>query len=168
MPGKAIGISMLSGYAGTQSRTADAIIQNRIAKSNISFGHAVVLTNDNKWDNVVEGTTAAQIAGIAVREVVQANTFDPQSNPDYMVETPCDVMVRGNCTVKCQRGTPKSGDAVYVRVKANATYQDAVVGGLEATADAANTVQVTNIEWTTGVMDANGMAEITIKTRAKG
>lgn len=168
MPGKAIGISMLSGYAGTQSRTADAIIQNRIAKSNISFGHAVVLTNDNKWDNVVEGTTAAQIAGIAVREVVQANTFDPQSNPDYMAETPCDVMVRGNCTVKCQRGTPKSGDAVYVRVKANATYNDAVVGGLEATADAANTVQVTNIEWTTGVMDANGMTEITIKTRAKG
>lgn len=168
MPGKAIGISMLSGYAGTQSRTADAIIQNRIAKSNISFGHAVVLTNDNKWDNVVEGTTAAQIAGIAVREVVQANTFDPQSNPDYMAETPCDVMVRGNCTVKCQRGTPKSGDAVYVRVKANATYQDAVVGGLEATADVANTVQVTNIEWTTGVMDANGMTEITIKTRAKG
>lgn len=168
MPGKAIGISMLSGYAGTQSRTADAIIQNRIAKSNISFGHAVVLTNDNKWDNVVEGTTAPQIAGIAVREVVQANTFDPQSNPDYMAETPCDVMVRGNCTVKCQRGTPKSGDAVYVRVKANATYHDAVVGGLEATADAANTVQVTNIEWTTGVMDANGMTEITIKTRAKG
>lgn len=168
MPGKAIGISMLSGYAGTQSRTADAIIQNRIAKSNISFGHAVVLTNDNKWDNVAEGTTAAQIAGIAVREVVQANTFDPQSNPDYMAETPCDVMVRGNCTVKCQRGTPKSGDAVYVRVKANATYQDAVVGGLEATADAENTVQVTNIEWTTGVMDANRMAEITIKTRAKG
>ena len=168
MPGKAIGISMLSGYAGTQSRTADAIIQNRIAKSNISFGHAVVLTNDNKWDNVLEGTTAAQIAGIAVREVVQANTFDPQSNPDYMAETPCDVMVRGNCTVKCQRGTPKSGDAVYVRVKANAAYQDAVVGGLEATADPANTVQVTNIEWTTGVMDANGMTEITIKTRAKG
>lgn len=168
MPGKAIGISMLSGYAGTQSRTADAIIQNRIAKSNISFGHAVVLTNDNKWDNVVEGTTAAQIAGIAVREVVQANTFDPQSNPDYMAETPCDVMVRGNCTVKCQRGTPKSGDAVYVRIKANVTYQDAVVGGLEAIADSANTVQVTNIEWTTGVMDANGMAEITIKTRAKG
>lgn len=168
MPGKAIGISLLSGYAGTQSRTADAIIQNRIAKNNIAFGHAVVLTNDNKWGNVVEGTTAEQIAGIAVREVVQANTFDPQSNPDYMAETPCDVMVRGNCTVKCQRGTPKSGDAVYVRVKANTTYQDAVVGGLEATADVANTVQVTNIEWTTGVMDANGMTEITIKTRAKG
>lgn len=168
MPGKAIGISLLSGYAGTQSRTADAIILNRVAKNNIAFGHAVVLTNDNRWDNVVDATTEAQIAGVAVREVIQANTFDPQSNPDYMAETPCDVMVRGNCTVKCQRGTPKSGDAVYVRVKKNNTYVDAVVGGFEATADAANTVQVTNIEWTTGVMDANGMTEITIKTRAKG
>lgn len=168
MPGKAIGISLLSGYAGTQSRTADAIIQNRVAKNNIAFGHAVVLTNDNRWDNVVDATTEAQIAGVAVREVIQANTFDPQSNPDYMAETPCDVMVRGNCTVKCQRGTPKSGDAVYVRVKKNNTYADAVVGGFEATADTENTVQVTNIEWTTGVMDANGMTEITIKTRAKG
>lgn len=168
MPGKAIGISLLSGYAGTQSRTADAIIQNRVAKNNIAFGHAVVLTKDNRWDNVADATTAAQIAGVAVREVIQANTFDPQSNPDYMAETPCDVMVRGNCTVKCQRGTPKSGDAVHVRVKKNNTYVDAVVGGFEATADAGNTVQVTNIEWTTGVMDANGMTEITIKTRAKG
>lgn len=168
MPGKAIGISLLSGYAGTQSRTADAIIQNRVAKNNIAFGHAVVLTNDNKWDNVVDATTEEQIAGVAVREVIQANTFDPQSNPDYMAETPCDVMVRGNCTVKCQRGTPKSGDAVYVRVKKNNIYVDAVVGGFEAIADEANTVQVTNIEWTTGVMDANRMTEITIKTRAKG
>lgn len=168
MPGKAIGISMLSGYAGTQSRTADAIIQNRIAKSNISFGHAVVLTNDNRWDNVSDATTAVQIAGVAVREVIQANTFDPQSNPDYMAETPCDVMVRGNCTVKCQRGTPKPGDAVYVRVKKDNTHADAVVGGFEASADTTNTVEVSNIEWTTGVMDANGMTEITIKTRAKG
>lgn len=168
MPGKAIGISLLSGYAGTQSRTADAIIQNRVAKNNIAFGHAVVLTNDNRWGNVVDGTTKEQIAGVAVREVIQANTFNPQSNPDYMAETPCDVMVRGNCIVKCQRGTPKSGDAVYVRVKKNNAYADAVVGGFEATADTTNTVQVTNIEWTTGVMDANGMTEITIKTRAKG
>ena len=42
MPGKAIGISLLSGYAGTQSRTADAIIQNRVAKNNIAFGLLLV------------------------------------------------------------------------------------------------------------------------------
>ena len=168
MPGKTIGISLLNGYAGTQSRTADAIIQNRIANDTIAFGMAVTLTQDNKWTPVTDSTTAADIAGVAVREVVQANTFDPQSNPDYMAGSPADVMVRGNCTVKCQRGTPKSGDAVYVRIKANVTYQNAVVGGFEASADTTNTVQVPNIEWTTGNMDANGMCEITIKSRAKG
>ena len=168
MPGKTIGIMMNAGYAGTQSRTADAIIQNRIADGAIAFGQAVVLTDGNRWKLVGTGTTAAQVAGIAVREVVQANMFNPQSNPDYLDGTPCDVMVRGNCTVKCQRGTPASGSAVYVRITKNDTYPDAVVGGFEATADGANTIQVDNIEWTTGVMDANNMTEVTVKTRAKG
>ena len=168
MPGRTIGIMMNVGYAGTQSRTADAIIQNRIAEGTIAFGQAVALTDTNKWRLVKTGDTAAVVAGIAVREVVQANTFDPQSNPDYVANVPCDVMVRGNCTVKCQRGAPASGAAVYVRITANNTYPNAVVGGFEAEADDANTIQVTNIEWTTGVMDANGNVEVTIKTRAKG
>lgn len=168
MSGRTIGIMMNVGYAGTQSRTADAIIQNRIAEGTIAFGQAVALTDTNKWRLVKTGDTAAVVAGIAVREVVQANTFDPQSNPDYVANVPCDVMVRGNCTVKCQRGTPASGAAVYVRITANNTYPNAVVGGFEAEADDANTIQVTNIEWTTGVMDANSNVEVTIKTRAKG
>ena len=168
MPGKTIGIMMNNGYPGTQSRTADAIIQNRVAEGTIAFGQAVVLTDTNKWRLVKTGDTAAVVAGVAVREVVQANTFDPQSNPDYVAGMPCDVMVRGNCTVKCQRGTPKSGTAVYVRITANNQYPNAVVGGFEAQADDANTIQVSNIEWTTGVIDANNNTEITIKTRAKG
>lgn len=168
MPGKTIGIMMNAGYAGTQSRTADAIIQNRVADGAISFGQAVILTADNRWKLVGAGTTAEMVAGIAVREVVQANTFDPQSNPDYMDKQPCDVMTRGNCTIKCQRGTPVSGAAVYVRIAVNDTYPDAIIGGFEASADGANTIQVPNIEWTTGVMDANNMTEVTVKTRAKG
>lgn len=168
MPGKTIGIMMNNGYPGTQSRTVDAIIQNRVAEGTIAFGQAVVLTDTNKWRLVKTGDTAAVVAGVAVREVVQANTFDPQSNPDYVAGMPCDVMVRGNCTVKCQRGTPKSGTAVYVRITANNQYPNAVVGGFEAQADDANTIQVSNIEWTTGVIDANNNTEITIKTRAKG
>lgn len=169
MPGRVIGISMNVGYPGTQSRSADAIIQNRIAAGTIAFGQAVALKGDtNQWRLVATGDAAADIAGVAVREVVQANTFDPQSNPDYVANVPCDVMTRGNCIVKCQKGTPVAGAAVYVRITANAQYADAVVGGFEAEADAGNTVQVPNIEWTTGVMDANKSVEITIKTRAKG
>lgn len=168
MPGKTIGVALNVGYPGTQSRSADAIIQARLANGAIKFGHAVKLTATNKWQEIGAGDTAADVAGVAVREVVQANTYDPQSNSDYLGGSVADVMVRGNCVVKCQRGTPASGAAVYVRIAANATYADAVVGGFEASADGNNTVQVTNIEWTTGVIDADKNAEITIKTRAKG
>lgn len=168
MPGKTVGIALSKGWPGTQSRTADAIIQCRVAANDFAFGIAAVLNKDNQWEAVTDSTTDADIAGVTVREVVQANTYDPQSNSDYLTGRMCDVMVRGNMVVKCQRGKPAPGQAVYVRVKANSTYADAVVGGFEATADPTNTVQVANIEWTTGEMDANNITEITIKSRAKG
>lgn len=165
MPGRTIGIKMGMGYPGGQSRQADAIIQNRIADGTIKFGHAVKLTSAGKWKEVATGDAATAVMGVAVREVVQANTFDPQSNPDYVDMAPCDVMTRGNCIVKCQRGTPTPGAAVYVRITANASYATAEVGGFEASADSTNTVQVTNMVWTTGVVDANGNCEISILTR---
>ena len=168
MPGKTIGIMMSVGYPGTQSRSADAIIQARVADGDIAFGQAVKLTANNKWKVVATGDTAAVVAGVAVREVVQANIYNPQSNPDFLNGSLCDVMTRGNCVVKCNRGTPSAGSAVYVRITANETYPNTIVGGFEAQADGANTIQVTNIEWTTGVTDSDGNAEITIKTRAKG
>lgn len=168
MPGTTIGISMNVGFAGTQSRTADAIIQSRVADGALFFGQAAKLTSSNKWKAIGAGDTADDVAGIAIREVVQANQFNPQANSDYVDGQACDVLVRGNCTVKCQRGTPAAGSAVYVRIAANASYPDCVVGGFEASSDSTNTIQVSNIEWTTGVIDSNLIAEVTVKTRAKG
>lgn len=165
MPGRTIGIKMGMGYPGGQSRQADAIIQNRIADGTIKFGHAVKLTSAGKWKEVATGDAETAVMGIAVREVVQANTFDPQSNPDYVNNQPCDVMTRGNCIVKCNRGTPTPGTKVYVRITANASYTGTEVGGFEASADSTNTVQPANIVWTTGVVDANGYCEVTILDR---
>lgn len=168
MPGKVIGTSMNVGYPGTQSRQADAIIQNRVADGAIAFGLAVKMTAANKWKQIAAGDDATVVAGIAVREVVQANVYNPQSNPDYLDGTPADVMVRGNCIVKCQKGTPAAGSAVYVRITADDTHPEYLVGGFEADADGAKTIQIPNIEWTTGVMDSNLACEVTVKTRAKG
>lgn len=168
MAGKVIGTSLNVGYPGTQSRQADAIIQNRVADGDIAFGLAVKVTNANKWKQIGAGDAATAVAGIAVREVVQANTYNPQSNPDYLSGSPADVMVRGNCIVKCQKGTPATGTAVYVRITADEAHPEYVVGGFEAVEDGEKSVQVPNIEWTTGVIDSNLCAEVTIKTRAHG
>ena len=169
MPGSTIGIKLNNGYAGTVSRTADCVIQNRIVNgADIAFGQAVILNDDNTFSIVGADTTETQIAGIAVREVIQANVFNPQSNPNYVAEMPCDVLVRGQCTVKCKRGIPKAGDPVYVRIKPNVDYQDSFVGDFEAADDAGNVIAVSNIEWTTGILDANKVAEVTVKTRQKG
>ena len=174
MPGKVIGIKMNTGYVGTVSASADAIIQARIAKKLITFGEPVVLVAaENKYlgvaDSVAGGTsfTATQFAGIAVREVVQANVYDPQETPGYAADSVVDVLTRGQCTVLCQRGTPTAGGTVYVRTVANASYPTAVVGGFEAADDSGKVVALTNVQWTTGNMNADKVAEVTVLTRNK-
>ena len=72
---------------------------------------------------------------------------------------------RGAGVVKCNSGTPTAGGKVYVRIKANASVVGGVVGGFEAADDGENTVELTNVQWTNGYVDANGVAEITILTR---
>lgn len=174
MPGKVIGIKMNTGYVGTVSASADAIIQGRIAKKLIKFGEPVVLVAaENKYlgvaDSITDGTdfTATQFAGIAVREVVQANVYDPQETPGYAANSVVDVLTRGQCTVLCQRGTPTAGGTVYVRTATSDTYPTAVVGGFEASEEAGKTVALTNVQWTTGNMNADKVAEVTVLTRNK-
>ena len=167
MPGKVIGTSMNVGYPGTQSRQADAIIQNRVADGAIAFGLAVKLTAANKWKQIGAGDTAAIVAGIAVREVVQANVYDPQETPGYAANSVVDVLTRGQCTVLCQRGTPTAGGTVYVRTATSDTYPTAVVGGFEASEETDKTVALTNVQWTTGNMNADKVAEVTVLTRNK-
>lgn len=168
MPGSVIGIKLATGYVGTVSTSADNIIQARIAKDAIKFGDPVVLLATGEYQNVKEYVadgetfTAAKFAGVAVREVVQANQFDPQSNPDYVDGAIADILTRGQCIVKYNAGTPTAGGTVYVRV-AVGSDTTLPVGGFEATSDSTNTVALTNVEWT-GVADSNA-AEITIKTR---
>ena len=76
------------------------------------------------------------------------------------------VFQRGSINVLCQKGTPKRGGAVYVRIIKNTSLPNAVVGGFEAEADStsANTVKLTGCQWG-GSADANGVAELVILTR---
>ena len=166
MPAKTIGIEMNLGYEGNYARTPDCIIMARKAAAAIGFGMPVILNTDNTWAPFGGSNTAAQFAGVAVREVKQATNYADQNHVGYAAGDPCDVLERGNIVVKCGKGDPTAGGKVYIRKALNDSYPDQVIGSFEAAADSTNTVELTNAYWTTGKKDSHGMAEITIKYKA--
>ena len=174
-PGGVIGISMNNGFPGSYSRNGDCVIANRLVKSTDAggpdFGKAVVLNSDNTYTDVARfiaaggNMTAALFAGVAVREVKQATAYAAAATGNYAPGQPCDALQRGSIVVTCNVGAPSAGGAVYLRITTNGAIPAGVVGGFEAAADGGNTVALTNCQWSTGVKDANGVAEITILQR---
>lgn len=174
MPGKAIGIELNLGYPGSVSRSIDTIITPRTVKSvitdntetepSIIFGEPVILNSDNTYTRFGATGTAATFAGIAIREVKQATDYFSAAG-SYLPGETADVIERGSVTVKCNVGTPTAGGKVYVRIAANASIPNGVVGQFEAAADTTNTVEITNARWKTNKLDSNGVAELQILTR---
>lgn len=169
MSGKAIGISMNYGFPGTYARTPDDIVTSRQLKegsASVPFGACLMANDDNTYSPVGEGFTAAKFGGVALRVVKQAISYAQQAETAYNTLDMVNALNRGAVVVNCNNGTPTAGGAVYVRIKENASVVGGVVGGFEAAADGENTVLLTNVQWTNGYVDANGVAEITILTRA--
>ena len=169
MSGKAIGISMNHGYPGTYARTPDDIVASRKLKGDatVPFGAPVVLNSDNTYSPVGASTTGAEIAGIALRIVKQASAYDNQNVSQYKPGEMMSVIERGAVVVQCNVGTPTAGGKVYVRIAENEEVEGGVVGGFEASADTTKTIEVPNMCWTNGYLDANRVAEVTILTRQK-
>lgn len=160
-----IGTTMTAGYAGSYSRQPDMIVETRPAggSANIPFGAPLVYSTGT----VVQmgaSATAAQFVGVAGREIKSSLSYLDQTPGEYTPGDAVSVFERGSIQVYCQRGTPALGGAVYVRITANGSYENAVVGGFEAEADSTNSVALTNCQWG-GAPDANGITELVILTR---
>mgnify|MGYP000581640925 CR=1 FL=1 len=165
-----IGETMTAGFAGSYARQPDMIVNTRPAGGSaaIPFGAPLVYSGTDVVQ-MGSGATAAQFVGVAGREIKSSLTYLEQSPGQYNPGDPVSVFQRGSINVLCQKGTPKRGGAVYVRIikntsLPNGSYETAVVGGFEAEADSSNTVQLTNCQWG-GPADANGIAELVILTR---
>lgn len=168
MPGSSIGITMNIGYPGSFARNADCIILNRgvlaTDVNNVAFGDPVVLNSDNTVSKFGATNTAAQFAGVAIREIKQAQDYYTPAGY-YKPGTQADILTRGGICVQVNNGTPTAGGAVYLRTVAGSLATP--VGGFEAAAasDGGTTILLTNAVFTTGNIDANNIAEITILTR---
>lgn len=176
MAGKVIGKNLNLGYAGKVSRDADVLIENRIVSAlstAIPFGAPVVLNTDNTYSMFGAASAIATFGGIAVAGVKQAtNYYD--NEVEYLPNQPCDVLVRGTATIICKAGTPTAGGKVFVTIAEDPDVPDVKIGDFVAKAhtykDEENnnvvcTVEITNAKWTTGYIDANDVAEVTLLTR---
>lgn len=165
MRGQTIGKTMPYGYAGSYSRQPDMVVDTHPLEGEaaVLFGRALVYGTAGAVVPFGESSTAAQFVGVAAREIKSATDYWGQNEGSYRPGEAVPVFKRGRINVICQQGTPAIGSKVHVRVKANATYPNAAVGGFEASADADNTVELTNAQWR-GDADANGVAELAILT----
>jgi len=153
---------MPHGFAGGYARQPDMIVSTRPAGTQIVFGAPLKYDASGRVVPLEAGEAAAFV-GIAAREIKSALNYLDQNTGAYAENEAVPVFQRGAVNVLCRKGTPKLGGAVYVRVKANESFPTAAVGGFEAEADGANTIQLTNCQWA-GSADANKVAELRILT----
>jgi len=158
-----IGKEMNHGYAGSYARQPDMVVNTRPAAAAIPFGTPLKYDSQGRVAPLGEGDAAAAFVGVAAREIRSALTYLDQSAEAFAAGEAVSVFMRGAVNVKCQKGAPQLGGAVYVRVTANESYPTAAAGGFEAEADGANTVQLTGCQWA-GPADADGVAELRILT----
>lgn len=161
-----IGQTMSHGYAGSYARQPDMIVNTHSAGADLPFGAALQYGANGAVVPMGAGSTAEDFVGVASREVKSALNYLEQDAGSYALGEAVPVFMRGAINVKCSVGTPKLGGAVYVRIAANESIPTGVVGGFEAAADGANTVELANCQWA-GPADANGVAELRILTMNK-
>jgi len=158
-----IGAAMPHGYAGGYARQPDSIVNTRPAGAEIVFGTALKYDAGGNVLPMGAGDTATAFVGVASKEIKTALTYLDQGVGKYGAKEAVPVFMRGAVNVLCQKGTPKLGGAVYLRIAASESYPGAAVGGFEAEADDKNTVQLTNCQWA-GPADVNKVAELRILT----
>lgn len=157
---QAIGLEMPHGGAGTFARQPDSVIDTFAVGGSdpIPFGAALKLSSGKVVALGASGSPVDFI-GVAGAEIKTALSLDAQGAGKYAAGDPIPVIRRGCVNVKCQKGTPAVGGAVYLRITANTSYEDAVVGGFEAEADSNKTIKLNGCEWA-GAKDAAGVAEL--------
>lgn len=155
-----------NGVAGDISRTDETNVEPAmlVAVSTVfaqAFGIPMVYVAGG-ISQYATGNTAAQFAGVLVREVpsISGNALAGFSDNIPNSDAPQGLAVRGYVNVKCVTGTPARGGIVYIRVVASTGH---VIGDFDAVTDADNVaLSLTQASWASDGKDADNNAEIRI------
>lgn len=155
--------SLPLGIAGDITRSGDGLAieaQTMGTTPLTSYGLPAKLVS-GAITGIVGGDTADLILGFLVR--ANPSQGGNTSNEAFGAGTPplagvaVSLLKSGYIAVQNNFGTPAKEGIVYVRIAAPSGAK--VVGGIEATADGANTIIVPNAAFT-GAADATGVAEV--------
>lgn len=161
MSNKTIGRSLGHGFAGNYSIQPDAVITTQFVKGdNVTFGDPVMLNSDGTISVAGSSFDDDVFVGVATSEV-RTGMFIDNMDGIYRDGNAASIMTRGVVTVICQKGNPAPGQPVYVRI--SNPPAGCKIGGFEAEADNANTVELPTCVWQTDA-DANKVADIRLKT----
>jgi len=155
-----------NGVAGDITRTDETNVEpaKLVAVSSVfaqKFGIPMVYASGG-ISQYATGNTAAQFAGVLIREVpsISGNTLQGFDNTVPNPDVPNGLAVRGYVSVKCVTGTPARGGIVYIRVVASTGH---AIGDFDATSDADNVaLSLTQASWASDGKDADGNAELRI------
>jgi hypothetical protein len=179
-----IGLNL--GFIGSFTRGGNRTVSARQVLSTtatpLQFGQSTIIVPDqlggtfqSVFDFITGGgtMTAALFAGIATRNVTTGGSFP--YNPDvptigsYLPGNIGEVGQWGSMLVPINvgSGSAEATSKVFMRIAANGAFPLGVLGGFEGVADGSNTIDLSTVGvvFTTGVVDANGNMEITMKTR---
>lgn len=155
-----------TGVAGDITRTDESNVEPAmlVAVSAVyaqAFGIPMVYVAGG-ISQYATGNTAAQFAGILIREVpsISGNALSGFTDNIPLPTVAQGLLVRGYASVKCVLGTPARGGIVYIRVVASTGH---AIGDFDATTDADNVaLTLAQASWASDGKDADGNAEIRI------
>lgn len=146
---------MPSGIPGDVSRRSHSTIEAHILVGKLgAFG---VFCKLNEKGLVPLEADDEEVYGLIVRSYPTQSAVNGMGAAVPQESIMHDVLVRGYMTVRCSAGTAKKAGTVFVRVGAGTDLKP--VGGIEAVADGANTIELKNAKFMHEA-DAQGNVEI--------
>lgn len=150
---------MPSGVPGDVSRKSQSTIESHpIGAQFATFGLFGKLdTGSGNFVPLVATDTADKVYGLLVRAYPTQTVQNQLGKATPLPNGIQDVLRRGYMTVKCNAGSAKTAGTVYVRI--SAATETKPVGGIEAAADGANNIVLSNVFFMHDA-DAQGNVEI--------
>jgi hypothetical protein len=152
-----IGMSVIGpGVAPGSSVTA-------VGASSLTLSIATTTSVTSTFNLTSPWLVSAGFGGIALREVKTASGYVSSTGLGaYAIGAQVDVLTKGSVSVVAPISGIQPFGLVYLQIAVDVSAPQQPVGSYQSAPDGAYTILLPNTQWSEGLIDSNGVAEITI------